>query len=123
MDAAGPIANDRPNAAIGETMSTASQEWRRNWRVVVGSAIGIASGLSVWSFVVSSFVQPQQQAFGWSRGEMALAFTASIVAAFLSPLAGRLTDRFGVRPVLLTAMVLLGLDYIAMANMNGSLAL
>jgi len=104
-------------------MSTASQEWRRSWRVVAGSSIGIASGLSVWSFVVSSFVEPQQRAFGWSRGDMALAFNASIVAAFLSPLAGRLTDQFGVRPVLLAAMILLGLDYIAMANMNGSLAL
>jgi MFS family permease len=70
---------------------------------------------------MSGFVQPLQAAFGWSRGDIALALNASLVGAFAAPIVGRLADRYGVRPVLLAGNILLGLCFIAFANNPGSL--
>lgn len=116
-------APDRAARTRGVLGPDARQEWRRSWWVVVGPAIGIACGLSTWSFVASFFVEPLQNAFGWSRGQIGMAYYANVAGAILAPFLGRLVDRFGVRPILLTAMLLFGLHFIALANMTGSLTL
>ena len=96
-------------------------EWRQNWKVVAGSLVAMGVGFSAWQYAMSSLVQPLQQAFGWSRTEIAFALNASLLSALVAPFLGRLVDRFGARRCLITAFPLLGLCYIALANMNGSL--
>ena len=73
-------------------------------------------------YSASLFIQPWETAFGWTRGEIAFAHNGLIVTAFLSPLAGVLLDRFGVRRPLLLAMMLTGICYLAMTTLDGSLA-
>lgn len=99
----------------------ARDEWRAHWPVVAGTGIGMASCYAVFSFVGSLFVQPLQDEFGWTRGQQALSHNANLVAAFLAPFIGAYVDRVGVRKVLLPAILLVVLCYVALANLTPSL--
>ncbi|MEO5598539.1 MAG: MFS transporter [Novosphingobium sp.] len=99
----------------------ARTEWRGHWQVGLTAMIGTALSFSVWSSVASIFVQPLQDAFGWTRGQIALTQNASFAGALAAPMVGRLIDRVGVRIVLLGALVLTVLAYGALAAMNGAL--
>ena len=101
----------------------AAEEWRANWRI--GLAAFLAIGLSQGAFqsLSSLFVLPLQQAFGWSRAEIAFAHNASLVTAIVAPFLGRIIDRWGPRYIMLGGMVLTALSYAGLAIMNGSLAM
>ena len=92
-------------------------------RIVLASALGLAFGYSsigIVSFGV--FVKPLSEEFGWGRGDMSLALTLmSIAIIFLSPLAGTLLDRHGVRRVLIPSILCFGIAIAALALMTGSL--
>ena len=62
-----------------------------------------------------------QDEFGWTRGQQAWYHNASIVAALLAPFIGAFVDRVGVRRVLLPAIVLLSVCYVALANLTPSI--
>lgn len=96
-------------------------EWRAQWRLGLAALIGTGLCFSVWPSVSSLFVAPLQEAFGWSRGEIAIAHNASLVAAFVSPMLGRLIDRIGVRPVLLGGLLLTTIAYFLLAALRGPL--
>lgn len=102
-------------------MTTAAQEWKRHWRTLAASSLGVATGFSMLQFNASIFIQPWQESFGWSRGEIAAAHNGMILTAILSPFAGALLDRHGVRRPLLVAMALTGVAYLAMTQLGGSL--
>jgi sugar phosphate permease len=105
------------------TELTSRQEWRAHWRVVVGTFLGMAVGYPAWSFCQSMFIKPLEMEFGWSRTQIAFAFNISIFLGVLAPLVGRLTDRIGVRRVLVTGFIGLGVMYLALANMSGAYGL
>lgn len=96
-------------------------EWRVQWRLGLAALIGTGVCFSVWPSVSSLFVAPLQEAFGWSRGEIALAHNASLAAALISPVLGRLIDRLGVRPVLLGGLLLTAIAYVLLAALRGPL--
>ncbi|OYY90540.1 MAG: hypothetical protein B7Y45_08000 [Sphingomonas sp. 28-66-16] len=98
-------------------------EWRSGYRVVIGAAIGLGTGFSVWPYVSSTFVLPLGEAFGWTRGQVSSVAATGLVGAALAPVLGGLTDRIGIRPVLIASTALLGLFYLALSFMTGSLAL
>jgi predicted MFS family arabinose efflux permease len=102
---------------------TARHEWRDHWKVVLGTFIAMGLGYGGWSFTQSQFVEPLQQAFGWSRGQIAFAFHFSFFTSFVAPLFGRLIDRIGVKPVLSVCLVLVGLSYVTIANTGGNYTL
>lgn len=96
-------------------------EWRAQWRLGLAAMIGTGLCFSVWPSVSSLFVTPLQETFGWSRGEIALAHNASLAAALVSPVLGRLIDRVGVRPVLLGGLLLTAIAYFLLAALRGAL--
>ena len=96
---------------------TAQQEWRQHWKVVLGCGLGMAACYSSFSYVASLFVQPLEQAFGWTRGQQALSHNANLVAALLAPFIGALIDRRGVRRILLPSIVAIGIIYVLLANL------
>lgn len=106
----------------GEHRSRMS-EIRQHWRIGTAALIGTAVSFSVWPSLSSLFVAPMQEAFGWSRGDIALAQNASLLAALVSPALGRLIDQRGVRPVLLGGLCLTALAYCLLALLQGSLPL
>ncbi|ARR56761.1 MFS transporter [Rhizorhabdus wittichii DC-6] len=106
---------------IDQQTDGARREWRAHWRSVVAASVGVATGFSMLQFSASLFIQPWEAAFGWTRGEIALAHNGMLATAILSPFAGALLDRFGVRRPLLAAMLLTGIAYLAMTTLGGSL--
>lgn len=77
---------------------------------VVGACffVTMSLGETMWSFGV--FFKPLQAEFHWSRSLVSSGYTAFLVAYSLSAIAsGRLSDRYGPRPVLLASGILTGL--------------
>jgi MFS family permease len=65
---------------------------------------------------------PMTQQFGWTRSQFSYATTAVMWAgALASPFIGRLIDRRGVRPVVLTGTIILGLLCLVLSRQNAHL--
>jgi MFS transporter, OFA family, oxalate/formate antiporter len=61
----------------------------------------------------SVFIKPLNAEFGWTRAEIALAFAICCLAVGLITFpAGRLSDKYGPRPVMMTGAVVLGLGFV-----------
>lgn len=113
-DACAPVARESHLSLIGI-------EWRRSWRSGVAALFAGSLGYSLYPAVSSLFVEPLQQQFGWSRGEIALVHGFGLAIAFIAPVIGRATDRRGVRPILVAGLVATAIGYILLAAMAGSL--
>lgn len=98
-------------------------EWRAGWRAVIGAALGSSTGLILFSYIVSVFVRPQTEDLGWTRGEASLSSFSTILAGLLAPTIGKLSDIWGVRPVILLGGIGYGAAAIGLSLQNGSLLL
>lgn len=96
-----------------QNLPEASQEWTRNWPVVLASAGGVAlSTVHIYSLGV--MMAPLEAEFGWSRAQMSSGMLiGSVVALLLSPFVGMLVDRVGPRRIALCG----GVAYCAMVAM------
>lgn len=104
-------------------LASRSAEWRRGWPVVASSALGIGTGAALYQYVSSLFIAPLQADFGWSRGQISLIGATALVGAFTAPLIGRLADRYGVRPVAITATIIIALAFAGLSAQDGSIAI
>lgn len=98
-------------------------EIRDNWRYVAAASIGQAAGYSLFNYIGNVFPPHLIQEFGWTRAELALMGTISLLAIIGQPVAGRLTDAFGVRRVAIVGVVTAPLLLLALSAMSGSLLL
>ena len=89
------------------------------------SALGMLFSIGPIVFATFSLLMlPLAREYGWGRGQIAFGLTlAAGCAAVADPLVGRLTDRFGARPVLLTGLVLFAGANAAVTLIAGSLPL
>ena len=88
--------------------------------VVAGAAgsIQFANAATAIS-ILTIFVVPMSEEFGWGRTEVAGATTAgAILGAALAPFIGRLVDRFGARIVLVAGGIVIGLACVSLAVME-----
>lgn len=87
------------------------------WLVVAASSIGLF--LHFGSLLVNSFgvfLTTLCAQFGWSRGQVSLAFTMATLTAMLTmPLTGWLTDRWGARRPILFCTVVFGALFAALS--------
>ncbi len=74
-------------------------EFRLHWRPLAGAFLGMGSALSLNSYILSIFAPYLIRDFGWSLAEWSRLGMVQMLIMFCLPVAGRLTDRFGVRPV------------------------
>lgn len=96
-------------------------EWRRGWRVVVGAAVGLGTGVSLYLMVSSLFIAGLTQEYGWSRGDMGTAGAlAFVVGAVSLSIVGKIIDRVGFRPVVLVCAPGIALFYILVALQPGA---
>ena len=86
-------------------------------KIVFGTTVGNMLGINAAvCSVFGIFLVPIAQEFGWTRTAVAGAFTAvSLATAVILPVAGRMTDRWGARPVLVGGFVLLGLAILGLS--------
>ncbi|MDR3513374.1 MAG: MFS transporter [Caulobacteraceae bacterium] len=81
--------------------------WFMVWMAMVGT---MCCSTSVVLINVGVFMKPLAEAFGWSRGSIALSLSVGAISmAVANPFVGRLIDRYGVRPVLITSLIGYGL--------------
>ena len=83
------------------------QEFRKGWRPLVASCVGLALGLSPHSaYTIGMIAGPLGEDLGWSRSSVLGATMAATVAVILlGSSIGRLVDRVGVRRVALWSTV------------------
>ncbi|MFW2850805.1 MFS transporter [Sphingomonas sp. TX0543] len=96
-------------------------EWRGGWRIVLAAMIGIGFGPGLMQNLSSLFTPSLTAAFGWSRGDIATAAGIGLFGALLVPLIGRQADRFGPRPVIVAATLVLSGGLCGIAATNGAL--
>ncbi len=93
------------------------------WWIVLASGVGLAmhyGPIIVPTFGV--FLKPLSQEFGWSRAQISLAFSLSVLGVTLTvPFIGRLVDHFGARRVILPAVLLFGLSVFSLSFLSAPL--
>lgn len=88
------------------------------WMVAIGSAVRIVGG-GLHYYGSSIFFLPVSQELGLSRAATSLVFSlARAQGALEGPLAGYIIDRYGPRPVILSAMIFTGLGYLALSEVH-----
>ena len=115
------MSQHQPPAAGASQLRLVAQEWGRAWRPGVAALFAGSLGYSLYPAVSSLFVEPLQQQFGWSRGDIAFVHSFGLVIAFIAPVIGRMTDRYGVRPILSAGLLMTAIGYGLLASMRGSL--
>ena len=92
-------------------------------RTIASSALGVGVGLlGLPILTIGLFMGALQAAFGWSRAEIAGASACINIGTILAaPVAGRLCDKIGVRPVALVSLCFLVVGFACLAEMNGTL--
>ncbi len=72
----------------------------------------------IWS-IFGVFFEPMLTEFGWTRATLSGAVSLRIfLGAFLGIAAGKLTDKFGPRPVVTAGVLFLGLGFFLMSRIN-----
>ncbi|MEQ8514226.1 MAG: MFS transporter, partial [Chromatocurvus sp.] len=101
------------------------KEFKYGWPVVLASTLGIALGMSPLPFyTIGVFAGPLKAEFGWTIDKIMSGLVVfTLVAMVASPLVGGLSDRYGVRRVALTSMLLFSLAMMAFALNTGSMPL
>lgn len=82
------------------------------WLSVVAATIGVAfSTVPVAIIPVGVFMKPLGVSFGWGRADVAIGLSiVTLAIAIFTPFAGKLIDRFGVRPCLIVSIILFSLS-------------
>lgn len=94
-------------------IGTGLQEWQRGWRLVLAATLGVAVCGSYFQFI-GAMIKPLQDAYGWSRGEIALGLTLiTSITPFVNLGVGALADRFGARRIALWGSISFGLSFCA----------
>ncbi len=98
---------------------------RNRWLVVVGSFIALMANNGVISvFTFGVFLKPISDDLGWGRATLTSAmFLAGVIAAFVTPVVGKLMDIYGVQRVALPGIVLYALTIGSFSLLQPSLAM
>ena len=95
--------------------------WNRWWIVVAAILSLIVGQGSINVFAAGVFLKPVAQELGFGRGAISTAIGfSSLVTALALPFFGRLVDRYGVRPMLLSSITLFALATAALALLTPS---
>ncbi len=99
------------------------KEFKYGWPVVTSSALGIGLGMSPLPFyTIGVFIAPFSEEFGWRVDQILFAISIfSLTALFTSPLIGYITDRIGVRKMVLVSIFTFSMCFMAFCLNNGSL--
>ena len=103
--------------------NTPQGEFRRGWRVVLAGLIG--NGLSAGTlgfYTIGVFGPEIGREFHWSSGQITAGLLLNTLVVMIAvPIAGMLSDRFGVRRVVLACTALVMPAYVGFALIDGSL--
>jgi predicted MFS family arabinose efflux permease len=99
----------------------ARAEWATGWPLILACAVGVSTP-SAQLFALGQFMAPLEQEFGWTRTEVSLGMTLSLIVGFvMAPIVGRISDLTNSRNLVLVGLVLSGLSNAAYSLANGNL--
>ena len=96
-------------------------ELRANWRPMLGAVLGLATGYSLSSYIVSMMAPHMLKEFGWTPAEFAYVSTLGLISVVMLPIVGRLTDMIGVRRTAMIGVIVLPMIFLALSFQNGDL--
>ena len=104
-------------------MPQAEKKFFHGWWIIFVAGIGLFMGYGpIVSFTFGVFLKPLITEFGWSRGQVSLAFSLSLlVMSFGFPFVGRLVDRYGARRVIVPAVFFFGLGLMSLSLLSANL--
>jgi MFS family permease len=79
------------------------------WNVAIAAFLSTGITVGVTGYAFGAFVEPLEAEFGWSRTEINGALALSVVSGLVAPISGRLMDRYGARPVMVSSLLLISL--------------
>jgi len=83
----------------------AAAEWRAYWPIVLAAMGGYAAS-TITTYSSQVFIQPLQQEFGWTRGQIASGHSIAAMAGVLfAPFTGFFVDKFGPRRLGIAAVI------------------
>jgi MFS family permease len=94
---------------------TLREEFAAHWRVLIASTLGVAFGVSMFSFLISIFTDPLHASFGWSREAITNGAAGLLLGALTAPLVGLAIERFGVRPVVFVCGIATSACFVALS--------
>jgi sugar phosphate permease len=87
--------------------------------VMVAMTVAILIVHALISYCFGLFLKPMTLEFGWDRGALAAVYSMIVlVTGSLGILSGRLTDRYGPRPIVTSGGLLIGIAFILMSQIN-----
>ena len=95
-------------------------EVRQNIRPLLGASLGIGTSLPLFAYTNSVFAPFLIKEFHWSRAQFALIGLTMLATLPFFPIIGRLTDRYGVRPVALAGTLLTVPGVVGYSLMSGN---
>lgn len=102
-------------------MTKPAREWRRGWGVLAASGLTLGCGANLHYYVSTFFVKGIAEEFGITRGELASIQALALWGVLAAPFIGHLIDKIGANRVLTLGSLVLGLVYLAAANMPAAL--
>lgn len=98
----------------------AASEWKNHWPLPIAAALGYSTAV-LYTYGLGPFIEPVQQAFGWSRAQISVGITiAGLTGALLSVPMGMVVDRLGPRTVGLIGIILMSAAFAALGSATGS---
>jgi MFS family permease len=101
--------------------STALDEWKAHWPLILASLVGM-SFYSVVTYSLGTFIAPLEEEFGWSRAAISLGLTIFTLTAMVGgPFIGAAIDRWGTRKVAVPGIALHAAAFAGLSLANGTL--
>jgi MFS family permease len=102
--------------------SGALAEWRNYWPLAIAAAVGNSTTV-LHTYSLSAFMEPLEQAFGWSRAQISMGMPfAAAISSSVGILVGILIDRMGPRPIGLAGIAIVCGAFALFGTATGSLA-
>lgn len=102
-------------------MKAYAREFGSNWTNLLGAAIGLGLGISLYQYTANVFGPSLIKEFGWSRAEFALLGAFSLLNMFFYPFIGRFADHFGPRVTAMCGFVAVPAAFLAFSFMTGNI--
>jgi len=94
-------------------------EFRIHWPNLLGAGLGLGFGAAINHHLTSLFAPALIADLGWTKSQFALTGMIGLAAMFFTPVAGRITDKFGPRRAAMIGFSVLPAGFFCLSLMPG----